>query len=115
MDAAERLQILALSVSVAACGIRAAEIMTASRGRARCALARQIAMYLLHVECSRSLAATARLFRRHRSTVEHACGVVEDGRDGAPFDRAVTLLAAALIAQSTPMSFEGVYPDVHEP
>lgn len=60
-----------------------------SRGRARVALARQVAMYLAHVVCELSLTAVGRLFGRDRSTVAHACRRIENAREGPQFDRAV--------------------------
>jgi chromosomal replication initiation ATPase DnaA len=63
-----------------------------TRGRAKVALARQVAMYLAHVACGLSLTDTGRLFNRDRTTVAHACGVIEDRRDDPMFDRALDLL-----------------------
>ena len=60
-----------------------------SRGRARVALARQVAMYLAHVGCELSLTAIGRLFGRDRSTVAHACRRIENAREGPQFDRAI--------------------------
>lgn len=57
-----------------------------SRGVARVALARQAAMYLLHVEGGIDYAMVGRFFGRDRTTVKHACAVVEDRRDDAGFD-----------------------------
>jgi Bacterial dnaA protein helix-turn-helix len=63
-----------------------------SRGRARTALARQVAMYIAHVGLSLSLTQVGQLFDRDRTTVAHACEVVEQRRDDVAFDRAITLL-----------------------
>ncbi len=68
------------------------EVMAKSRGAPRAALARQVAMYLAHVACGLDFAAVGRLFRRDRTTVSHACRVVEDLRDDAWFDRRVAAL-----------------------
>lgn len=62
------------------------------RGRARVALGRQVAMYLSHVVCRLTLTDVGRIFARDRTTVAHACGVVEDLRDDASFDRVLDLL-----------------------
>jgi len=72
-----------------------AEVMAKSRGAPRAALARQVAMYLAHVACGLDFAAVGRLFRRDRTTVSHACRVVEDLRDDAWFDRRVAALEHA--------------------
>jgi Bacterial dnaA protein helix-turn-helix len=63
-----------------------------SRGRARTALARQVGMYVAHVGLSFSLTQVGQLFDRDRTTVAHACRLVELRRDDATFDRAIELL-----------------------
>jgi Bacterial dnaA protein helix-turn-helix len=63
-----------------------------TRGRARTALARQVAMYVAHVGMSFSLTQVGQLFDRDRTTVAHACEVVEQRRDDLAFDRAIELL-----------------------
>jgi chromosomal replication initiation ATPase DnaA len=74
-----------------------------TRGSARTAFARQVAMYLAHVGCGVSLTEVGHLFERDRTTVAHACGLVEDRRDDPDFDyrlnhleRAVSCLLDAL-------------------
>jgi chromosomal replication initiation ATPase DnaA len=49
-------------------------------------------MYLAHVACGLSLTEVGRLFARDRTTVAHACGLIEDRRDDAAFDRALELI-----------------------
>lgn len=63
-----------------------------TRGRARSALARQVAMYIAHVGLSLTLTEVGNLFGRDRTTVAHACQVVERRRDDDQFDEAVVLL-----------------------
>ena len=63
-----------------------------TRGRARVALARQVAMYLAHIACGLSLTEVGALFERDRTTVAHACEVIEQRRDDANFDAALELL-----------------------
>jgi hypothetical protein len=63
-----------------------------TRGHARVALARQVAMYLAHVGCGLSLTEAGELFDRDRTTVAHACHVVEARRENPGFDRAIELL-----------------------
>ena len=74
-----------------------------TRGSARTAFARQVAMYLAHVGCGVSLTEVGDLFDRDRTTVAHACSLVEDKRDDPDFDyrlnhleRAVSCLLDAL-------------------
>jgi chromosomal replication initiation ATPase DnaA len=79
------------------------EFRAPTRGSARAAFARQVAMYLAHVGCGVSLTEVGRLFERDRTTVAHACGLIEDKRDDPDFDyrldhleRAVSCLIDAL-------------------
>ena len=67
-----------------------------TRGVARTARARQVAMYLAHVACGLTLTDAGRLFGRDRTTVAHACLIVEDRRDDPLFDRALDLLGWAV-------------------
>lgn len=73
-------------------GVGYDDLHCVTRGCAKVALARQVAMYLAHVACGLSLTDTGRLFNRDRTTVAHACGVIEDRRDDPMFDRALDLL-----------------------
>lgn len=82
-------------------GVGHADLYRVTRGRAKVALARQVAMYLAHVACGLSLTDTGRLFGRDRTTVAHACGVIEDRRDDPVFDRALDLLEWAVPALAT--------------
>lgn len=67
-----------------------------SRGVARTAFARQVAMYLAHVACRLTLTEVGRLFGRDRTTVAHACRIVEDRRDDIALDRVLDLLEWAV-------------------
>ena len=60
----------------------------AARRRPRCHM-RQIAMYLSHVVLQVPYQTIATAFGRDRTTVMHACSVVEDRRDDAGYDRFV--------------------------
>src|SRR4051812_49031166 len=62
-------------------GLDAAELFERRRRAPRVAFARQVAMYVAHTSFQLSLARIGRVFGRHRTTVSHACHVVEDGRD----------------------------------
>jgi chromosomal replication initiation ATPase DnaA len=77
-------------------GIAYKDMRRSTRGRAKVALARQVAMYLAHVGCGLTLTETGRLFERDRTTVAHACGVIEDRRDDPIFDRSLDLLEWAV-------------------
>ena len=73
------------------------ELSRQTRGQARFALARQVAMYLAHVACGLSFTEIGTLFHRDRTTVSHACSVIEDRRDDAMFDTVVELLESAVL------------------
>jgi chromosomal replication initiation ATPase DnaA len=57
---------------------------------------RQTAMYLAHVAFGLTYTEIGQLFSRDRTTVAHACGVVEERRDDPIVDRALTTLEQAL-------------------
>jgi chromosomal replication initiation ATPase DnaA len=65
-----------------------------TRGRSRVAFARQVAMYLAHVTFGLTLTDVGRAFGRDRTTVSHACALVEDARDNPDFDRTLELVEA---------------------
>jgi hypothetical protein len=67
-----------------------------TRGRVMVAHARQVAMYLAHVEFGLSLTEVGKLFERDRTTVAHACEMIEDARDRPEFDAAVQSLSCGL-------------------
>lgn len=65
-----------------------------TRGRSRVAFARQVAMYLAHISFGMTLTTVGQAFRRDRTTVAHACALVEDARDDPEIDRTLELLEA---------------------
>ncbi|MGV3651779.1 MAG: helix-turn-helix domain-containing protein [Devosia sp.] len=71
-------------------------LLQGSRGTAPVAEARQLAMYLIHVILGRSYTEIGRLFGRDRTTVAHACAIIEDRRDEPDFERRVAALEARL-------------------
>ncbi len=74
-----------------------AQMLSASRGEADVALARQLAMYLMHVVLGRIYHDVGRFFGRDRTTVSHACAVIEDLRDDPEFDAEVSRLERRLV------------------
>jgi Bacterial dnaA protein helix-turn-helix len=76
--------------------IKARDLRSATRGTAEAAFARQVAMYLAHVSCGLSFTAIGRIFHRDRTTVAHACELIEDRRDDARVDRTLDLLEAVI-------------------
>jgi chromosomal replication initiation ATPase DnaA len=82
------------------------DLLTHMRGKAATSAARQVAMYLTHVAFGLSLQRVAVAFARDRSTVAHACHVVEDRRDHAGFDDLLDQLEASLRAAPSPVPFK---------
>ncbi len=76
-------------------GIDPRALLAPTRGAPRVAFARQVAMYLAHVGFAQTFAAIGRMFHRDRTTVAHACRVVEDGRDDDRLDRRLAALERA--------------------
>ena len=68
------------------------ELRAPSRGRSDVAFARQAAMYLTHVVFGLSCSATGALFHRDRTTVAHACRLMEEQRDAPAVDRLFDIL-----------------------
>src|ERR1043165_8030111 len=62
-------------------GLQPGDLFGPTRGAPRVAYARQVAMYLAHIGFALSFGTISRVFDRDRTTVAHACHVVEDGRD----------------------------------
>jgi hypothetical protein len=80
-----------------------------SRGRADVALARQVSMYIARVSLSFSLTHVGKMFERDRTTVAHACEVVEQHRDDDLFDLAITRLEQVVrITYGAPGRMSGV-------
>ncbi|WP_313194134.1 helix-turn-helix domain-containing protein [Shinella zoogloeoides] len=59
---------------------------------------RQIAMYVCHVVLRLSLSEIGMAFGRDRTTVGHACNVVEDRRDDAAFDAFVSAIERVVLS-----------------
>lgn len=85
-------------VEAAVCGAMGlpAGALRAGRGPRRIAFARQLAMYLTHVGFGLTLTQVGTCFERDRTTVRHACALVEDQRDQPAFDLAVSALETGL-------------------
>jgi hypothetical protein len=66
------------------------------------AFARKLAMYLAHVAFGMSIGRVGRAFGRDRTTVAHACHVIEDKRDDPRFDRWLDALERSAAAAPAP-------------
>ncbi|MEO0546345.1 MAG: helix-turn-helix domain-containing protein [Pseudomonadota bacterium] len=88
-------QLCLRTVSLALC-VPLKQLEAANRCKADIALARQIAMYLAHTQFSMAMTEVGLAFGRDRTTVSHACSLVEDKRDEETFDLTITQLEALL-------------------
>jgi hypothetical protein len=95
-DNSQGAELIVLACVVSAFGVSPGEIAGRSRGLAHVALARQVAMYMHHVVLRQTLTAIARRFARDRTTVAHACRVVEDRRDDPAFEECLDAIERAI-------------------
>ena len=73
-------------------------LRAATRDRQPVARARQTAMYLAHVAFGLNLTRVGICFGRDRTTVRHACALIEDRRDDPRLEFGLTALEAGLLA-----------------
>jgi chromosomal replication initiation ATPase DnaA len=66
-----------------------------TRGKPPVAFARQVAMYLTRVSCGLSFTEIGHVFARDRTTVAHACELVEERREDPILDSALDHLERA--------------------
>lgn len=87
---------LAMEVASNAFGVPVERLAAPRRCRAQVALTRQAAMYLSHVVGQLSLSDISAEFKRDRTTVSHACHLIEDRRDSPMFDLQMEILETHL-------------------
>src|SRR5690606_37259466 len=90
-----RLAVLTSIVS-SAFGVRAAALHGTRRGPATVAFARQVAVYLACTRFGISYTTAGAAFGRDRTTVAHACRVVEERRDDPRIDSILDYLERAV-------------------
>jgi len=95
---------LAAGVAAFALNVSDEELLAEARGSAEVAFARQVAVYLCHTAFEMSLARVAIAFGRDRSTVAHACHLIEDRRDEPHFDRWIGGLEGMLREAPAPVT-----------
>ncbi|MCC2113858.1 MAG: hypothetical protein KDJ16_17610 [Hyphomicrobiales bacterium] len=83
------------------------DIEAATRSSPRIARGRQLAMYLAHVGTGLSMSAVGRAFGRDRTTVAHACRVVEERREDPCFDAMAGCLERLIIAIADVVHWSG--------
>jgi chromosomal replication initiation ATPase DnaA len=86
------------------------DLRAATRRSARAAFARQVAMYLAHVVCGLSLTEVGLIFARDRTTVAHACELIEDRRDEPELDARLEHLERAVVCLVDAASTRGWTP-----
>jgi chromosomal replication initiation ATPase DnaA len=92
-DPSPRLICLCIAACVALdFGLKAPDLFASKSRSTRTAHARQIAMYLAHVGFGLPFDVIGRHFLRDRTTVGHACRVIEDARDDRWLDCRLTTL-----------------------
>lgn len=77
-------------------GVVVSQIFQVRRGKLPIALARQIAMYLMHIMLGRSLTNVGVFFDRDRTTIAYACAKIEDMRDEPSFDDEIAAFEEAI-------------------
>nr|WP_305888878.1 helix-turn-helix domain-containing protein [Parvularcula maris] len=77
--------------------VPASKLVLKNRCRQPIAHARQVAMYLLHTVFGGTYEQAGMHFRRDRTTVKHACSMIEDERDDPAFDRKLEFLEETLM------------------
>ena len=87
---------LAAAAVASAFRVPFAALFAVSRCRRPIARARQTAIYLTHVGFGLSYISAGAGFGRDRTTVRHACALIEDAREQRRLDLSLTWLEAAL-------------------
>jgi len=89
---------------ISACfAISGRDLRDTRRSRAEIARARQIGMYLAHVTIGLQMQEVGDGFQRDRSTVAHACHVVEDLRDDPDFEDVLQMIEQIIEAAFAPV------------
>ena len=87
-----------LDVVAALFNVSGRELRKAGRSALGVARVRQIAMYVAHVTLQLNMTDIGRGFGRDRTTVVHACHLIEDLRDDDDFDRVVAATERVALA-----------------
>ena len=90
-------------------GVSVHELNAQTRLGAKIAFARQLAMYIAHVRLGMKLVDIGYLFGRDRTTVAHACRLVEDRRDEPRIDFMIDCIERA-VEEWLELSTQGVQP-----
>ncbi len=81
-----------IDIVAAVFSVSSKELRKTGRSPLPASRVRQIAMYVAHVVLRMTMSDVGAGFGRDRTTVQHACQVIEDLRDDAEFDRLVQVV-----------------------
>jgi hypothetical protein len=81
-----------IDIAAAVSGVAGRELRRPGKTSLAAARIRQMAMYVCHVVLGLSMSEVGSGFQRDRTTVVHACHLVEDLRDDPDFERMVVVL-----------------------
>lgn len=84
--------VLAVRLAAVSAGVTSSELLNPGPSSRRVSRARQVGMYLAHTVAGLPLQKVAHHFGKDRTTVAHACRLIEDRRDDPKFDRELSEL-----------------------
>ncbi len=87
-----------IDICAALYNVSSKELRQTGRTAAGVSRVRQIAMYVTHTTLRVSMPEVGRGFARDRTTVRHACHLIEDMRDDGDFDRTIVLTERVALA-----------------
>ena len=87
-----------IDITAALFSVSSKDLRRSGRTNLGVARVRQIAMYVAHVILQMSMTDIGRGFGRDRTTVIHACHLIEDLRDDEDFDRVVAVAERVALA-----------------
>jgi chromosomal replication initiation ATPase DnaA len=87
-----------MDITAALFNVSSKELRSSGRGSLGVSRVRHIAMYVAHVALRLPMRDVGRGFGRDRTTVVHACHLVEDLRDDEDFDRMVAMTERVALA-----------------
>ncbi len=87
-----------IDISAALFNVSSKEMRKPGRSTLDVARVRQIAMYICHVVLRLSMIDIGKAFGRDRTTVIHACHLIEDLRDDEDFDRIISMAERVAVA-----------------
>jgi chromosomal replication initiation ATPase DnaA len=80
-----------IDIVAALFGVNSKDLRRPGRSAINVSRVRQIGMYVAHVVLQLTMTEVGRGFGRDRTTVQHACHLVEDMRDDAQFDQLLVM------------------------